>query len=121
MTLVLDAPHRGYVRALVIAAGARAAFVYGSRVRGDVRPGSDLDLAVSGLGGVGLFRLRESLDESPLPMRCDIVDLDSLADGPLRRAIERDGLPLVGSWRDVPDPIASAPDPVVPVPVAGDP
>lgn len=107
MTLVLDAPHRAYVRALALAAGARAAFVFGSRVRGDAHPGSDLDLAVAGLPADALARLRHALDESPLPVACDVVDLDALPDGPLRRAIERDGLPLVGSWLDVAGPVGA--------------
>lgn len=82
------------VRALLVAAGARGALAYGSRARGDARPGSDLDLAVSGLDATGLARLRHALGEAPLPFACDVVDLDTLPDGPLRTAIERDAVRL---------------------------
>ncbi len=101
----VSAPPRGFtptqqavVRAVLVAAGARAAFVFGSRARGDARVGSDLDLAVAGLGAPALVRLREALDEAPLPFACDVVDLDTLADGPLRSAIVREGRTILGTW-----------------------
>ena len=47
------------LRALVVAAGAHTAAVYGSRARGEAAPSSDLDLAVTGLDAHGLARLRE--------------------------------------------------------------
>ena len=94
----LTPTQQAVVRAVLVAAGARAAFVFGSRARSDARPGSDLDLAVAGLGAPALVRLREALDEAPLPFACDVVDLDTLADGPLRTAIERDGRTILGAW-----------------------
>ena len=83
------------VRALLREAGARHAVAYGSRARGDARPGSDLDLAVAGLDERAVSRLRANLDEAPLPFTCDVVNLDTLPAGPLRAAIERDGAPVL--------------------------
>ncbi len=43
--------------------------LFGSRVRGDYRPGSDIDIAVSG-GGLTLselLRLKEQIEETTIP------------------------------------------------------
>ena len=104
MTTLLTPTQQSVVRAVLIAAGARAAVVFGSRARGDARPGSDLDLAVTGLSAAALARVRAALDDAPLPFACDVVALDTLADGPLRTAIEREGRTILGGWTDVPTP-----------------
>jgi len=72
--------------------GARRVFLFGSMARGDVRPGSDVDLACEGLppgrffeawGRLLLFTGRE----------VDLVDLSEVKE-PLRRRIEEEGVLL---------------------------
>ena len=65
---------------------------FGSRATWSAKDYSDLDLAVVGdeplsLGTVA--RLKEAFEESPLPMRVDVLDWDAIADG-FREAIESD-------------------------------
>jgi type I restriction enzyme S subunit len=53
------------------------ALAFGSRVRGDAVPASDLDVALRGASRLGVARfaaLREAFEESPLPFRVDLVD-----------------------------------------------
>lgn len=52
-------------------------WAFGSRVRGNAKPTSDLDLAIVGDQPVDqkvLWKLREAFDESTLPIKIDIVD-----------------------------------------------
>lgn len=65
-------------------------FVFGSRARGDYRKFSDLDILVEGVVPESLLsRIRESLEESSLPFRVDIVSLHDLADS-YRAGVLRD-------------------------------
>lgn len=67
---------------------------FGSRAKGTQRPGSDVDLAVSGTGVTlaMLLRLGSILEEeSPIPFRFDLVHLKTLENGSLRAQIERTG------------------------------
>jgi predicted nucleotidyltransferase len=69
------------VRRIVLSGlrGHRArVFLFGSRVRGDQRVASDVDVTVLPLGPVPvglLARIREELDESRVPFVVDLVDL----------------------------------------------
>ena len=65
---------------------------FGSRATWNAKDYSDLDLAVVGEGPLprgALARLKEAFEESRLPMRVDVVDWHSIADG-FREAIESD-------------------------------
>ncbi|MDE2967367.1 MAG: restriction endonuclease subunit S [Chloroflexota bacterium] len=65
---------------------------FGSRATWTAKDYSDLDLAVVGTASVGaslLSRLRESFEESTLPIRVDVVDWASLSDG-FRKAVDDD-------------------------------
>lgn len=56
--------------------------VFGSRARGNVKPASDLDLALTGDGHLPLAllaELAEAFDESALPWKVDIVDRGSVS------------------------------------------
>jgi predicted nucleotidyltransferase len=69
-------------------------WVFGSRAKGTQRPGSDVDLAVSGIGVslTTLLRLGDWLEEaSPLPFRFDLVHLETLKNKALRAQIEQTG------------------------------
>ena len=51
---------------------------FGSRVTGDNRPFSDLDIAICGAeppDDMAMFRLRDALEESDLPINVDVVTL----------------------------------------------
>lgn len=69
-------------------------FLFGSRARGNPRPASDIDLAVSlDNAGVTISRLRENIENSLLPFTADVVDLASC--GPaLADEIQREGILL---------------------------
>lgn len=70
------------------------AYLFGSRARGDARPGSDIDVALDAYDAAvpkaPLALLRERLEESLIPFEVDVVDL---ADAPetLRAAVLREG------------------------------
>lgn len=64
-------------------------FLFGSRARGQSAPGSDIDIALlaeSPLPRSLLSRMRESLEESTIPVHVDVVDL-AVADETFRRAV----------------------------------
>ncbi len=64
-------------------------YAYGSRVTGQARPFSDLDLALEGDAPIPSDRLallREDLTESDLPMRVDLVDLQRIT-GPFKDVV----------------------------------
>ena len=81
---------------------------FGSRATWNAKDYSDLDLAIVGEGPLPsriLPRLKEAFEESQLPMRVDVVDWHSIADG-FREAIEPDCVVVQESvsfdgWRDV--------------------
>lgn len=86
-------------RTLVDRAGIRLAVLFGSRARGDARPGSDVDVAVLG-DGIDSLRLAAELSRE-LGLDVDVVDLADPSI-PLVRAVLRDGIPVhqspVGAW-----------------------
>ena len=64
---------------------------FGSRVTWTARDSSDLDLAIVGKGPLDmrmLSRLNEAFEESPLPMRIDVVDWHSISQS-FREVIDR--------------------------------
>lgn len=67
-------------------------WVFGSRINGKARRGSDLDLAIElgrPLNHQEALNLAEAFEESDLPYKVDIVDLQSVA-GYFKAIIERD-------------------------------
>ena len=74
--------------------GARL-ILFGSRARGDARPGSDIDLAIQAEAPTPdwlLAEIREQLAESQLPWEVDVVDYRR-APPELQQAIDREGIP----------------------------
>ena len=68
--------------------------LFGSRARGDYRPGSDIDIALSG-GGLTLSELlwlKERIDETTIPQFVDLIWLEKVDDRRLRRNIEAEGV-----------------------------
>jgi len=75
-----------------------AVCAFGSRVKGNAKPYSDLDLAITGTARLApgrLAALREAFMESDLPMRVDVVDWHAVSDT-FRTAI-RQNLKLIQS------------------------
>ena len=69
-------------------------FLFGSRARGDAAPFSDIDIALLAAAPLPpdlLGRLRETLEESTLPVHVDLVDL-RLVDPAFRRAVLADAV-----------------------------
>jgi len=57
-------------------------WVFGSRVKGTAKPASDLDIAIDAgrkLTPDELFFLNDAFDESDLPYRVDVVDLQAIS------------------------------------------
>lgn len=56
-------------------------YAFGSRVKGNARPLSDLDLCVDGnIPGNVLTHIDEDFEESDLPFKVDILQLNSLSE-----------------------------------------
>lgn len=55
-------------------------FAFGSRVKGNHKKYSDLDLAVIDLKKTGLTKLQNEFEDSNLSITVDIVDLDTISE-----------------------------------------
>jgi len=69
------------------------AVIYGSRAKGNYRPGSDIDLTLFGsdLNLAVLGQIAARLDESPIPYQVDLSLSDQIENVGLREHIERVG------------------------------
>ena len=68
--------------------------LFGSRARGDAGDRSDIDLATVAaekLPADLLARIREVLEDAPIPFRADVVDYQATSPE-LRQAIDREGI-----------------------------
>ncbi len=71
------------------------AILYGSRVKGNYRPGSDIDLTLIGsqeLTHHVLLRILNDLDESAIPYMVDLSIFDQINDKDVRDHIQRRGV-----------------------------
>ncbi|HBT82851.1 MAG: hypothetical protein A2091_06890 [Desulfuromonadales bacterium GWD2_61_12] len=70
------------------------AILYGSRAKGNDKPGSDIDLTLFGenLDLRTLGEIAARLDESPIPYQVDLSIFDQLDHAKLREHIERVGV-----------------------------
>ncbi len=66
--------------------------MFGSRAKGNFRPGSDVDIAIEGKWTHRDFSILDAKlrFEAPFPFGCDLVDYDNAA-RPLREHIDRVG------------------------------
>ena len=69
------------------------AVIYGSRAKGNYRPGSDIDLTLfgQGLDLDMLGKIAADLDESPIPYQVDLSLFEHIDNIALREHIERVG------------------------------
>ena len=68
--------------------------IYGSRARGDARPDSDYDIALKLAEKIHPARLsliKERLEESNIPFKVDIVDINNVTED-LRNSIIEEGV-----------------------------
>jgi predicted nucleotidyltransferase len=70
------------------AAGAREVYVFGSASKGKLRPGSDVDMAVSGLPPEVFFRAMAAAHDA-LGRPLDLIDLDD--DNDFTRYLKAEG------------------------------
>ena len=71
----------------------RAAYLYGSRARGDYSPQSDINIAIDapGMTRQSFAQLWSAIDALPIAFPLDCVWLQDLPESPLKAQIERDG------------------------------
>ena len=74
----------------------RAAYLYGSRARGDYKPQSDIDIAIDapGMTQQNFAQLWSAVDALPIAYPLDCIWLQALPESPLKAQIEQDGLVL---------------------------
>lgn len=67
--------------------------IFGSRAKGNARPGSDIDLAIKGRAVTDqtILRLRGVLEELPLPYFIDVIDYQTIDNADLLDHIGRVG------------------------------
>ena len=80
----------------------RRLVLFGSRAKGNWREGSDIDLAVTGVGleHADASRWADLLEEELFPWSVDVVLLNNSTDPALREHIERVGVPITGGPRE---------------------
>lgn len=68
--------------------------LYGSRAKGNYRPGSDIDLAISGANVTEqqMLQLASRLDDLLLPYTIDLCQLDAIRNPALSEHIKRVGI-----------------------------
>ena len=82
--MICDVPRR--------LAGVMEAKIFGSRAKGNIRPNSDIDLALGGtISRIELGTIVGELEEVPLPYLFDVELYDSLHYQALREHIDRVG------------------------------
>lgn len=71
--------------------------LFGSRAKGNYKPGSDIDLAIQGesVTHATIVQLADVLnEESPLPYFFDVIDYTSIDEPKLTEHINRVGVPI---------------------------
>jgi predicted nucleotidyltransferase len=77
----------------------KAIILFGSRAKGNFKPGSDIDLCIKGeeIQDKDLSSLLLQLDELNLPWMLDLLHYESLSNPEIKDHIERVGIELVQS------------------------
>jgi predicted nucleotidyltransferase len=80
-------------------AGVQKALVYGSRAKGNYKPGSDIDIALvaPALNLTDLLKIESEIDDLLLPYKVDLSLLHQVEDANLLDHIKRVGLVLFTS------------------------
>lgn len=74
----------------------REVFIFGSRAKGNYKPGSDIDLAIMnpGVPDTVILALKRDFDDSALPYFIDVVNYQTLQPTDLKAHIDRVGKPF---------------------------
>jgi len=73
--------------------GLKEVKLFGSRAKGNAKPGSDIDLAFIGdIDALQVQSIQSELEELPLPYKFDVQPYESIQHVPLREHIDRVGL-----------------------------
>jgi predicted nucleotidyltransferase len=74
--------------------GIFQAILFGSRAKGNYKPGSDIDLALKTreFTFTDLLKISHQLDSLSLPWKFDLVIYDSITDSELKDHIQRTGI-----------------------------
>jgi predicted nucleotidyltransferase len=82
----------------------RAVTLYGSRAKGNFRPGSDIDITLhtdETFTNKDLLALHDQFDESDMPYFVDVSIYDKLNNPDLKAHIQRVGQPLYGDLYEI--------------------
>lgn len=73
------------------------AILFGSRAKGNYKPGSDIDIAIKGKGITKdiLSALNAAFEESPLIYFVDVIAYDSITNPDLKSHIDRVGINIL--------------------------
>lgn len=76
--------------------GVEAVWLFGSRAKGNFRPGSDIDFAVEGkfLSFADLLAIKAQLDDLNIPWTVDLLLIHEIDNPALRDHIRRVGVPF---------------------------
>ncbi len=75
------------------------AYIFGSRAKGNYKPGSDIDLAVKGnLTFNDILKLQGQLDDLNLPYKVDLLAYNGIKEPALVEHIDRVGVELFNKW-----------------------
>ena len=74
------------------------AIMFGSRAKGNYKPGSDIDIALKGQGLTNIvWKIHDQLEEETrMPYFFDVLDYDAIASQDLKNHIDRVGVVLYG-------------------------
>lgn len=80
------------------------AYLFGSRAKGNFKPGSDIDLAMKGEGITyqDVVRIGARIDELADPLIADVLAYDSINEPALKEHIDRVGIEIYSRWREKP-------------------
>jgi len=85
------------IAAITSVSEIKKVILFGSRAKGNYRPGSDVDLAIEADGDshrVAIHLAAKLNEESPLPYMFDVIDADGITEQPLIEHIRRVGEPI---------------------------
>ncbi len=77
------------------------AIIFGSRVMGNYKPGSDIDIAIKGkdIKEDTLFRFKDLVNEEyPIPYYFDVLEYDKIKNENLKKHIDEYGVKLNKFW-----------------------
>jgi predicted nucleotidyltransferase len=71
-------------------------YIFGSRAKGNYRPGSDIDLAImnKGVSPLTVLRIKGELDDSSLPYKITLVNASEIEGSELGDQIKKTGRPF---------------------------